>query len=275
MKHLLCALLLAVSGHAMAKCGDAMPLHGLSAIPNCDARGPNCVHASHAVQEYMKKTQANKDPDVIPIWINTSPWRFYDSDGHILSVKKMAAMVRSILPKKKTANRIVIYGSWSGVAPPGGKSLAERLSQALGGMPVQGQKGFLWISRDGSTHVTREAAYPSRIGTYGIRPGADVLMPFISGGLATLSDKIIKMRNAEGLMLAGLGWDTFFLCPERALQMYEAAAKLHDPIAAYNAAIMLLERDRPGDRKAAQAFLAQAAAKGDKPAKKRLAALHK
>jgi TPR repeat protein len=63
------------------------------------------------------------------------------------------------------------------------------------------------------------------------------------------------------------------LCPEKALRAFEASAGAGNPIGAYNAALMRLERNGAGDRKAALALLRNAAAAGDLKARQKLAAL--
>lgn len=269
MKYLLCALLLAASCHAMAECENGLPLHGVVTIDNCDARGPNCVRADKALYEYMESVK--DDPAAVSVGITASPWHFYDADMHILSVEELAARIRPLLAKDKGLKRVVLLGSWTGVAPtPGGKSLAQRLSAALDGFPVQGEGGFLWIAKDGSMRTTNEAFSVMRSGPYGIAPGAEVMVSFVAGWPATMSAQFVKAGNAEGIMLAGVGWEVFTLCPEQALQAFEAAARLSNAIAAYNAAVMLLERGHPGDAEAAMAYLSQAAGAGDKNAATRL-----
>jgi hypothetical protein len=279
MKYLLCTLMLVASGHALAECGEGMPLRGTIALASCDPRSPNCVSAPRIGSGYLKKAKEDKarsDPASMPVWIDASPLHFYDSDSRILTVEDLAGMLRPLLAKRKTVKRVVLYGSWTGVAPAhGGKSLAQRLSQALNGMPVKGMDGYLWIAEDGSMHTTQAAPSPTRSGPYGIVPGAEIMTSYVTGWVATLSDRLVEAGNTQGILLAGAGWDTFFLCPDRALQTFEAAAKLSSPVAAYNAAILHLERGRPGDNEAAAALLAQAAAEGDEKAKARLAQLRR
>jgi TPR repeat protein len=87
---------------------------------------------------------------------------------------------------------------------------------------------------------------------------------------AMYADELIKERDTEGVMYAGAGWDIFFLCPDKALRMFEVAAEMLNPIAAYNAAIMRLERGKEGDLQAAKALLSKASELGDKKAQARL-----
>ena len=105
---------------------------------------------------------------------------------------------------------------------------------------------------------------------YGVHPGDEVLVSLVWGWLIQYEEDYIKKRDAEGILLAGAGWDVFMLCPERALQSFEAAAKLSNPIAAYNAALIRLERGKDGDIEVATKLLRQAATLGDKKAEARL-----
>lgn len=73
-------------------------------------------------------------------------------------------------------------------------------------------------------------------------------------------------------MRAAAGWDVFFLCPDKALAGFERAAAKGSAIAAYNAALMRLERGREGDRTAALALLERGVALGDAKSKARLEA---
>ena len=96
------------------------------------------------------------------------------------------------------------------------------------------------------------------------------MVSLVPGWVVGYEEDFVKKGNAKGIMHAGAGWDIFMLCPERALQSFEAAARLSDPIAAYNAAIIRIERGKDGDREAAAAFLKRAAKLGDSKAKARL-----
>jgi TPR repeat protein len=130
--------------------------------------------------------------------------------------------------------------------------------------------GFLWIAKDGNVRTTHQAMSLMRSGPYGVAPGAEVMVSLAAGWPALMSDAVLKKRDADGIMRAGAGWDVFFLCPDHALQLFEAAAKLSSVIGAYNAAVMHLERGNPGDADAAAALLSQAAAAGDQKAKAQL-----
>jgi hypothetical protein len=162
--------------------------------------------------------------------------------------------------------------SWSGVAPaPRDKSLAEKLSSALGDIPVSGADGFLWIAKDGSTRTSRQAVSVRTVGgQYAIPAGAEVMTSMAAGWHADFEEVFHRERNADGLMRAGAAWDILYLCPDSALRTFEAAAQLSHPVAAYNAAMIRLARRGRGDLKAAVALLTRAANAGDAKALKRL-----
>jgi TPR repeat protein len=218
--------------------------------------------------------KGNDDPSILNINMHTSPWRFYDGDMRILTVDDVAELVGEHVKK---VGRIQLVGSWTGVAPDAStKSLAQKLSEALKGFPVTGTDGFLWISSSGETRTTRQAfTLKQGRGPYYVAPDEEVMVSLVAGWPAEVEDHFAQERNAEGIMRAGAGWDIYFLCPDRALQAFEAAAKLSDPVAAYNAAMMRLDRNSKGDVEAATALLAQAAGKGDKKAQARLEKLRR
>ncbi|MGD1075224.1 MAG: hypothetical protein ABR903_03980, partial [Thermodesulfovibrionales bacterium] len=54
--------------------------------------------------------------------------------------------------------RIDLIASWTGVAPDrDGKSLAQKLSDVLNGLPVSGKDGFVWIAKNGAVRTTHQA----------------------------------------------------------------------------------------------------------------------
>lgn len=273
MRELLAFLLFLSAAQALADCAQLEGLDGALTVPSCDSE--NCVPGAEAVNEYSARIPENDDPTVLVLSLHTSPWRFYDSKLRILPVEDLAEMARPYLAKG--VRRILVMGSWSGVAPsPGGRSLAERLSAALGRFPVSGTDGFLWLAKDGTSRTTRQAvSIRSGRGPYLIQPGAEVMVSMAAGWPASVEDVFRQGGDAFGVLHAGAGWDILHLCPEKALASYEAAARLSDPLAAYNAALMRLERGRKGDREAAIALLRQAASAGDQKARQRLASLKK
>lgn len=271
MKFVLGILIGMASLQVLAECKSSLPLEGVASIESCDPQTKNCVPGAKALYTYMGKTK--DDPSVVSVSLHASPWRFYDPEMRILSVEDVAELLRSHL--KKGVKRIHLAASWTGVAPaPGQKSLAQRLSEQLKGFPVEGEDGFLWISKDGATRTTRQAFTVTRGGRpYGVKDGDEVMVSFVAGWPATFEDAFVKEQNADGVMRAGAGWDIFFLCPDRALQSFEEAARMSNPIAAYNAAMLRLERGDTGDLEAANALLRRAAEIGDSKAVSKLKTL--
>lgn len=272
LKTFLTAMLLTACCHVLAECKPFAALEGVVSLEQC-AAGDSCVSATEALFQYStKKREIDDDPSVLNLSLHSSPWRLYDVEKRILTVEEVAEMVKPFIAKG--VKRIVLKASWTGVSPDrGGKSLATKLSEALGGFPVEGINGFLWIAEDGSTRTTHQAATLFEGGgPYKIRSGHEVMVSMVAGWPATLEDVFLQNNDSDGVKDAGAGWDIFFLCPDRALQAFEAAAR-SNPIAAYNAALMRLERKSNGDLKAAAGLLSQAAKSGDKKAQARLAIL--
>jgi hypothetical protein len=107
-------------------------------------------------------------------------------------------------------------------------------------------------------------------GPYSVRVGEDVMTSLVAGWPVYLEEHFVKAGDSEGMLRAAAGWDIFLLCPDRALSSFEAAAKLSNPVSAYNAAMIRLERGDEGDHQAAMTLLSQAANLGDEPARDRL-----
>jgi len=263
---LLNVVLLAAGPHAFADCEPPVTLEGTVSI-ECCIPPDECISAGRAIYDYSMS--AKVDPDVLSISTQASPWHLYDGDMRIIPVEELAEGAKAKL--RDGVKRIVLVASWTGVAPDrSGKSLAQKLSDALGGFPVSGMDGFVWIAKDGSIRTTRQAYTIKQKCPYAIHPGDEVMVSLVPGWLIAFEEDYIKKRDSEGIMRAGAGWDIFMLCPERALQSFEAAAALSNPIAAYNAALIRLERGKDGDLEAAAKLLTQAAKLGDKKAKARL-----
>jgi TPR repeat protein len=252
-----------------------MALEGVVSLDQCTA-GESCVSAAEALFQYSTKERAaDDDSTTLNLSLHASPWRLYDMEKRIITIEEVAEMVKPFIAKG--AKRIVLKASWTGVSPDRGeKSLATKLSEALGGFPVEGFDGFLWIAEDGSTRTTHQATTLFQGGgPYKIRPGSEVMVSMVAGWPAPLEDIFLRNKDADGIKDAGAGWDIFFLCPDRALQAFEAAARYANPIAAYNAALIRLERKSKGDLKAAAELLSQAANAGDKKAQERLKILRR
>ena len=268
MKPVLLALCL-LSPAVLACDTSHLSLSGAVSVKTCSPTNDptDCIYSGQAVHEYM---------DVVPdsdalftIGLQSSPWRLYDGQMRILTVDDVADVVRPELDGK--VERVELIGSWTGVSPePGGPSLADRVSKALNGFPVKGEDGFLWLAKDGTRRTTRQA-FTTRegAGSYYLPKGNEVFVPLVAGWPAFVEDQIPE-DDAELLMRAAVGWDVFFLCPDRALAGFERAAAKGSAIAAYNAALMRLERDADGDRLAALALLERGVVLGDAKSRARL-----
>lgn len=266
--HVLLALCL-LSPAALA-CDDVhLPLSGTVTVPACDPdRDADCLYAGEVVRAYLEKVPDSDE--VYTIGLQASPWHLYDGEMRILTVDELATMLRPDLGGK--VKRVELIGSWTGVSPAAGvPSLADRLSKALGGLPVRGEDGFLWLSADGSRHTTRQA-FTARAGagSYFVPKGQDVLVALADGWPAYVEGQIPDDQS-DLLMRVGVAKDIFMLCPGEALAAYERAAGKGSAIAAYNAAQMRLERAADGDREAALKLLERGAALGDERSRKRLA----
>lgn len=275
LKPLFLIALLAANCQAMADCNSLNGLVGVVSLDQCTT-GDSCVSGAEALYQYSsQKKDVDDDPTVLNITLHGSPWRLYDADYRIITIDELAEMVKPYIAKG--VKRIVLKASWSGVAPTSReKSLAAKLSETLNGFPVEGIDGFLWVAKDGATRTTHQAITIFQGGApYKVHPGREVMASMVAGWPATAETSFIQNRDHEGLKNAGAGWDILFLCPEHALQTFDTAARFSNPIAAYNAALMRLERSSRGDLEAATELLAQAAKAGDKKAQARLATLLK
>jgi hypothetical protein len=270
----LLAFLLIVSScwEAQAACPATLPLQGIVDIKHCDAASPTCAQANEALYAYMK-AKPDDGPEVLFIATHGSPWHLYDQEYRILEIDDLADVVRQQGPGIK---RIKLVASWSGVAPaPRSTSLARQLSTALGGKPVAGQDGFVWVTPQGAVHTTHQALTNRLAGPYRVDRNDDVMASLVPGWTMDLEAGFTKERDAAGLLMVGAAKEIFMLCPDAALTSYEESAALNNPVAAFNAAIIRLERNHPGDRAAALALLKQAAAQGDRKAEKKVQALMK
>jgi hypothetical protein len=268
MKPALLALCL-LSPAALACDTSHLSLSGAATVETCSAQGSSdCVYAGKALHEYL---DAVPDSDALfTIGLQSSPWRMYDGEMRILTIEDLADVVRPQLGKLE---RVELIASWTGVSPePGVPSLADRVSKALGGFPVRGEDGFLWLAQDGTRRTTRQAfTMREGAGSYFLPKGSEVFVPLVAGWPAYVQDQIPE-DDADLLMHAAAGWDVFFLCPDKALAGFEHASKQGSAIAAYNAALMRLERGADGDHAAALALLERGVALGDAKSRVRLEA---
>jgi len=269
---LLFIALCALSPAAGAQCKTSLPLNGIESVRNCDPKAATCVEPQQAVVEYGEKMAGNDDPAHLNMFVHASPWRFYDPDFRILTAGELAATIKPWIAQG--VKRVQLVASWSGVRPePGTPSLAEQVGKALGDTPVSGADGFLWIAPGGNLRTTRQAGTVMQGGRYLVAQGDEVFVSLGVGWPANFFDEFARDKNAEGVLRAAAGWDLYMLCPDRALQAFEYGARLNHPIAAYNAALMRLDRSQPGDVEAATALLSRAANTGDARARARLEAL--
>lgn len=268
MKSVLFALCL-LSPAALACDTSHLSLSGAISVTTCSTKldSTDCVYAGEALYEYGEAVPDSES--VLTIVLQASPWRMYDGEMRILTADDIANAVRPKLGGK--LEHVELIASWTGVSPePGVPSLADRVSTALGGLPVKGEDGFLWLAKDGTRRTTRQAfTMREGAGSYFLQRGSEVFVPLVAGWPAFVQDQIPE-DDAYMLARAAAGWDVFFLCPEKALAGFEHAAKKGSAIAAYNAALMYLERAADGDRASALSLLERGAALGDAKSRGRL-----
>jgi len=263
--------LFALSQRAFGGCESSLKLEGVVSI-ECCSPSDKCIPADKAAYEYTES--AKSDPSELRISLHGSPWHLYDQDLRILTIEELSEIAKPQL--RDGVKRIVLVASWSGVSPDhNSKSLAQKLSDLLGGFPVSGMDGFVWIAKDGSVRTTHQAFTIVHPCPYGVHPGDEVMVSRVVGWPLEFEEDYVKKKDSEGIMRAGVGWDVYLLCPDRALQSFEAAAKLSSLTATYNAALMHLECGGEGDFKAATSLLSRAAAHGDKKAEAKLQKLTK
>lgn len=251
---------------AAADCGHKLPVSGAVAVPGCDAAKQRCREAGEALKLYLEKTA--DDANTVFVMMHASPWRLYDGQHRILTVEEMAEKIR---PAGQRIHRVVMRASWSGVRPDAQTpSLAERLATSLKGIKVEGADGFLWLSKSGEWRTTRQAFTERGGGRYEVADGEDVMVALVVGWLIAYTDQFAAKRDGRALAVAGAAWDIFGLCPARAQRLFEAAAEMGDPLGAYNAAAMLLEKGGKDDIAAARDYLTQASRAGDAAAAARL-----
>ncbi|MGW8389434.1 hypothetical protein [Pseudoduganella sp. HUAS MS19] len=257
----LLSLLAACTG-VQADCPAALPLKGVLSVDNCYPMREGCVPAAEALYQYTTAMPDVGD-EVLRISMHGSPWHLYGPDSRIMTIEDLAGIVRQ---QGSKIREVVLMSSWSGAAPgKKHKSLAQQLSNALGAMKVRGADGFLWYDKDGKVTVTQQAFTVFATGPYAVKKEEKVMASLAAGWHAQFEEAYAKQGNADGLLRAGVGHEAFSLCPERAWKAFDAAAALGNQVAAYNAAVLRLERGARGDREAALQLLRKAAAAGDQP----------
>lgn len=245
-------------------CSHGLPLEGMLAVPTCPENGEGCRYGRDAVNAYAE--HIDSPPHQFSVLVASSPWRFYSGDGRILSIEALTTRLRTSL--KPEVREVVLYASWSGVAPEAHvRSLAGQVSDALDGFPVRGMDGFMWLEPDGRVRTTQQAFSGWHTGGgYRVAPDQPVLTSLAFGEMMFYNERL-REANEYGLLLhAAVGWDVHGLCPERALAEFELIAP-HHPIAAYNAALMRLESGKAEDRATALRLLEVAENAGDEAAR--------
>lgn len=271
MKRFLVILLLLLAACSAVACPSTLSLKGTVMIKNCPVSEDGCHSGNERLNLYLLRLKDT--PGLLTFALPTSPWHLFDADLRITPVATFAERIRPML--KPEVRRVLLVGSWTGVAPDTATpSLAQQLSEALGGFPVEGMDGFLWLKPDGSTRTTRQAfTIRNGGGYYGVREDEDVMAAVTVGWTMGIEERIAEKKDAALLMQAGVSWEMLGLCPERAIEVLQQAAELGDLVAAYNAAVLLRERGHDGDAATATALLRRAADRGDEPSAQLLATL--
>ncbi len=127
-------------------CSHGLRLEGMLAVPTCPENGEGCRYGRDAVNAYAE--HIDSPPHEFSVLVASSPWRFYSGDGRILTIEALTTGLRTSF--KPEVREVVLYASWSGVAPEAHvRSLARQVSDALDGFPVRGLDGFMWLDKNG------------------------------------------------------------------------------------------------------------------------------
>lgn len=257
---------------AAAQCKHTLPLRGAEGVRNCDDSKQRCLDPMKQVQKYMEKIAGNADPSIVNVALNASPWHFYDGEARILTPQELADRIRPAVAQGSKSVRLA--ASWSGVAPnEHTQSLAKQVATLLPDAQVTGADGFLWINKDGKLRTTRHSSTVMQGRFYEVAEGDEIFISLASGWFANFTEDFAAKKDVRLLRRAAAAWEIYMLCPERALRVFEFAAQLGEPVSAYNAALMRLERHETGDVEAATALLTKAADAGDAKSRARLDAL--
>lgn len=255
-------------------CDSTIPLNGVFDLQTCDRKIEQCVPANEALNNYLDKIEYD---DIFTVALKSSPWRLYANDGHILSVQELANMIR---PKLKTMHKkhsVKLIASWSDTNSSNKNfiSLSKRLSKALDNFPVSGVDGFLWVDYKGKIHSTKQAITTwKNFIVYEVKKKGDILVPMIDGQFISKEKYFIDHKSGIGMLHVGIGYDTFLLCSKKALKAFELSAKFNNPIGAYNAAIMHIEKGKYSDIEIAKELLTKAYNLGYTKAKHKLESLN-
>lgn len=237
--------LISIAGTAVAKCAHQLPVSGAVSLSSCDPKTAACLEPEVAWNRFQKKfgELEEKNRQRLTLKLFTSPWRAYDSSSRIMSIDELARPSREGIASNPSVKRVEIIGSWSGVRPsPEQASLAEQLSRELDGFPVSGGQGFIWFDAKGGVRTTRQA-FTILAGRHMVAADGEVMLDLPLSNVIPAAGEIRAGKDGKGLLLLGVAWDVFGLCPEQALLAFEDAAALGEPTAAYNAAVM---RRQPG-----------------------------
>lgn len=255
------AAALVVAGPAVACDGGLAPSGPPVTLEGCGEIGPDCRTAEALLALYARDDDGR--PEVLTVGLQASPWRLYDGAWRIVSVDRLAGLIRGALTPE--IRGVQLRASWTGVVPPGAeRSLADQVSAALDGFPVSGAAGFLWQGPNDAHHITGQAATTVRGAVHTARPGEAVMSSAAAFVAPEAEDRIPEAARAAFLLRRGVSEDVLGLCPSDALAQFRRAAEAGSPVAAYNAAVMLLET---GERAAALTLLDRAAAGGDAPSR--------
>lgn len=245
-------------------CSHGLRLEGMLAVPTCPENGEGCRYGRDAVNAYAE--HIDSPPHEFSVLVASSPWRFYSGDGRILTIEALTTELRTSF--KPEVREVVLYASWSGIAPEAHvRSLARQVSDALDGFPVRGLDGFMWLEPDGRVRTTQQAFsgwYTG--GGYRVAPDQPVLTSLAFGEMMFYNERLREADEYGLLLHAAVGWDVHGLCPERALAEFELIAP-HHPIAAYNAALMRLASGKAEDRATALRLLEVGENAGDEAAR--------
>jgi len=127
---------LLAAGTAAAGCPGSLPVQGVQSVDNCVPLREGCVPAAQALHDYVSAA-ADDSEELLSIAMHGSPWHLFDPQHRIMRIEDVARMVRQ---QGSKVRRVQLQASWSGVAPDARhKTLAQQLSDALGGLPVAGQ----------------------------------------------------------------------------------------------------------------------------------------
>lgn len=269
------ATALVLAGPTTRACTPEVPFEQqVVTLEGCDRKAQGCTLAAKLLARYVSEEDGRPDGDeVFSVALHGNPWRLYDDDYRILLVEELALVIQRHPKFTAKVRKVELRASWSGVKPTSAAhALSERLSTAMDGFPVEGANGFLWSGPKDSQRTTRQSHTGVTI-PYFVQDGQELMVSATAAVIGPLADAMIKDDPAYGYRRLGASADIYAMCPEPALEAFEKAAKHGDVVGAYNAALIRLERNQKGDRRAAIALLERGAKAGDAKSIVRLATL--